>query len=287
MDLAHCRQLADAVRHLATHDGDFEQFGARTHGYVYATPLTVERLHEIERAHGVSLPGDYAAFVTTVGSAGAGPYYGLLPLDAPTQLASLARDFPHTSAVPSPQDEASLAAFDSDATVDGTIALAHAGCTYFALLVVRGPARGQVWFDFRSAGGGLDPTYDSFGDFYRDWLEKLTRGEVVELRNDPKTCALPKALSSWIGSWEKRNDIPAGTATPEQVDAALRDIRDGGLALRAASTDRYFLGGTPVDPCPSCKKLLQTLLATHSLRPGQLVPGVRPRAASEAFEGTA
>ncbi len=78
-----------AVEELGAHDPDCEQFGAATHRYTLGPPLGEDVLGELERSSGVKLPVDYAAFVRRVGMSGAGPGYGLLPIDTPAQRALL------------------------------------------------------------------------------------------------------------------------------------------------------------------------------------------------------
>lgn len=281
-DLEHFHTLTEAVHHVATHDEALEQFGARVHRYAFGEKLTKERVAEIEREHGCKLPADYAGFLTRVGGHGAGPYYGLLPLDVPSQLASLDEDFAYTERVAAedlPENE--RARFMSDAAVKGTITLAHAGCCYFAILVVRGRARGQVWLDFRGAEGPLLPTPDTFQNYYARWLGKLTDGEVVPLGVPPKTCGLPQVLDNVVAEFEVENGLAPGSAKEEHIHQALGAIPEGAIALRSSGPEmaRYFNEEDPVDPCPSCVALVTTLVDSGAMRWTQVAPGGPPRAA--------
>ncbi|HVV88569.1 MAG TPA: hypothetical protein VHE35_36245 [Kofleriaceae bacterium] len=58
----------------------------------------------------------------------------------------------------------------------GALWICHHGCALRTVLVVTGPERGNVWYDRRADGEGLEPHVDadgrhlSFGDWYMAWL---------------------------------------------------------------------------------------------------------------------
>ena len=61
--------------------GRSESFGESKHGFRLGPPLGEGELAAFEQVHGVSLPAGYRAFLTEIGNGGAGPYYGLVPLE--------------------------------------------------------------------------------------------------------------------------------------------------------------------------------------------------------------
>ncbi|WP_437600226.1 tetratricopeptide repeat protein [Sorangium sp. So ce590] len=274
--------VAEALDHLhRDHDPWLNRFGARAHGYRLRPPLTPRELQRIEASCGARIPADYAAFLTRVGSAGAGPYDGLLPLDGPGQLESLTGEFPHTR--PYRPDPRTLtaperAALHADEAVRGTVALAHMGCGYFSVLVIRGPRAGSVWADLRPAGLGVVPTHDSFTAWYRGWIEALSRGEPARIPVEPGRCSAPAALSDYLASWERQHALRPGALDEAGTRRALREIPDGGIAIQAEAS-RYFDAGDPVSPCPSCQHMFEHFFQRDMLRPAQLRPGVPPRAA--------
>ncbi|AUX22135.1 uncharacterized protein SOCEGT47_026360 [Sorangium cellulosum] len=273
---------AEAVSHLhRDHDPWLNRFGAREHQYRLLPPLAPRELERIEASCGARIPADYAAFLTRVGSAGAGPYFGLLPLDGPGQLESLTGDFPHERAY-RPDVRAMSArervALHADDAVRGTIALAHMGCGYFAVLVVRGPRAGSVWADLRAADLGIVPTHDSFTAWYRGWIEALSQGEPAPIPVDPQRCSAPAALSGYLTSWERARGLSPGTADEARVRRALSEIPEGGIAIQAEAS-RYFDAGDPVSPCPGCQHMFEHFFHKAMLRPAQIRPGVPPRAA--------
>ncbi|MFO7566149.1 MAG: SMI1/KNR4 family protein [Enhygromyxa sp.] len=167
---------------LACCDPQLQVFGAITHEYRLAPPLAEAEVVEFERRHGVELPADYRAFITTLGNGGAGPFYGLAPLrDAPPKYGaaldeqtppSLARPFPLAEAWRQGGEPGQPPIPPGTSVYDGVIELSSHGCGYFDVLVVGGPRRGEVWADFTQALGGLVPWYPSFFDAYEAWLDR-------------------------------------------------------------------------------------------------------------------
>src|ERR1019366_4951893 len=110
-------------------------------------------LRGYEVRYGMKLPAEYRSFLLTVGSGGAGPYYGLLRLAEALRVwdhGDPSKPFPHTKAwnLPaavalsklsgSPSDAAwrrtvrawtakRQAAYNADALLDGAIPLSHIG----------------------------------------------------------------------------------------------------------------------------------------------------------------
>src|ERR1017187_6620631 len=58
-----------------------ECFGPHSHGFVLRPPVPEAASTRFEEEDGVLLPEGYRAFLTRLGNGGAGPYYGLLPLE--------------------------------------------------------------------------------------------------------------------------------------------------------------------------------------------------------------
>jgi len=63
-------------------DNDFEISGANDHRYLLNPCLTIEQVEEFELKNDVKLPDEYVRFITEVGNGGAGPFHGLLSLEA-------------------------------------------------------------------------------------------------------------------------------------------------------------------------------------------------------------
>jgi SMI1 / KNR4 family (SUKH-1) len=144
-------------------------FGADAHRYRLNPPVTIEQLRDFESLHSVTLPSDYRQFLLEAGNGGAGPYYGLLSLDASPVYGDLAKPFALTEAwsmadCKEPEDEV------PSAYRDGCLAISEHGCGYWSFLVVTGVAAGTVWDDFTCGGTGIHPTGLPFAKWYLKWL---------------------------------------------------------------------------------------------------------------------
>jgi hypothetical protein len=162
-----------------------DTFGAKSHRFALAPPLAEEQAAAFERAHGVTLPADYRAFVTRAGGAGAGPFHGLMPIDRWDEARS--GDVPGDDgwlARPclfSPDDLATGRAYeaivgDADEPFQGAIAICEQGCSYLALLVVSGPHAGRVLYVNLDGGAPFFPESPDFLAWYERWLDELRWG---------------------------------------------------------------------------------------------------------------
>jgi hypothetical protein len=162
-------------------DPDLRRFGAAEHRYALRPPLDAASVAAFESRHAVTLPAEYRRFLLEVGSCGAGPHYGLYPLDGggmlPVDLAEreqpghLATAFPHTRAW-NPVGTTSADQYGAAGRTTGSLVVCHFGCGATYRLVVTGPARGQVWFDDRCSAAGLTPG-PTFDRWYGEWLHAL------------------------------------------------------------------------------------------------------------------
>jgi tetratricopeptide (TPR) repeat protein len=269
----------EAIDELRSHDPDCEEFGAASHRYVLAPPLSRDLIDEIERTHGVGLPVDYVAFVTAVGAHGAGPGYGLLSLDLPGQLTLLDGEFPHRRPVrPTGKQLAPGKLETLGKPLGGVVALAHQGCDYLSFLVIRGPRAGSVWMDLRAAGLGLVPTHDTFNDWYRYWLRATDGGEWPELPVEPGTCAFFRLITSHLHAAEEKLGLVPGSLTEEQTREALATLPSGTVGA-VARRSFYYDEGDGIPPCPVCEHMLGYFVEHRLLRPEQIRPGLAPRIA--------
>jgi hypothetical protein len=277
---------------LAARDPQLRVFGADAHRYQLRPPMAESRLREIERAHEVTLPSDYREFLLRVGSGGAGPCHGLLPLDSPHQLASLDGELPYGhSWTPNLDDPTerhlveSMGPYGSDFWVRGSVALADMGCAFFYILAVRQPrVHGAVFADLRSAGMGVVQTHASFAEFYEEWLSTAL-GQTVEAprstmcRVPRERCSFPRALLNLMGSHKQKLGLaPSQDLAPDALRNLLMGIGDSGIVTRAGGSDRHFDDGDPLRLCHCCRFIGAAYIAQGMMRPSQFVPGVGPKA---------
>lgn len=187
--LARLDRVATKLAAAARRQGKPVMFGASAHQFKLGPPLTHTEVTEFELEHGVSLPEEYRAFITTIGHGGpgrwggAGPYYGLHPLqDWATSLwgmpdgNTLAKPFPAEPGRVYSDWPSTVAPGDDDEPYTGTLALSDQGCGYLSILVVSGPARGRVTDNSDTPTG---PTFTDDADFlgwYERWLDAVLAG---------------------------------------------------------------------------------------------------------------
>lgn len=238
---------AEAIRRtlerLPKSESGARAFGLSGHRWRVAAPLE----------SGVEgLPEDYAWFVTQVSASGAGPGYGLL------------------SPVHEAQAPLREGTFDGTAP-QGVVALAHHGCNAMSLLVCGGPHHGEVWIDARVNEAGLTKIADSFRRYYLTWLRGVARREPPLRVLDPRGCAMPRALSSFLNSLDEGAD----------AHAAIAGLGAGAVATSATGGE-YFDSGDALDLCVGCWDTGARL----GLQPKHVVPGIPPKQGrKDASEG--
>ncbi|MGW0697968.1 SMI1/KNR4 family protein [Streptomyces sp. NPDC002867] len=200
--------VRERVLSLAKAPGADQVFGFHGHEFRLEDPLAPEELASLEARLGVRLPEDYREFLLRVGAGGAGPAYGVFPVQRGEEgewewdgdggdMASpdrMAEPFPvdrpeealaaHESECPEEDDfdepdayDAAFEAWDerdplwSDDLTVGAICLCHLGCALRQWLVVSGPDRGRMWDDRRADGTDLRPLINADGSpmAFADW----------------------------------------------------------------------------------------------------------------------
>lgn len=183
----------------------------------------------LEERLGVSLPGDYRAFLADVGTScpQGPPGYGLWSpwdptrdLDEGERSRDPARPFPLTELWAwgeSYDEDAEQAARVEAVWSDGWIWLGTDGCGMHCVLVTAGDARGQVW-ELNEMGALPYRGGASFSTWMEDWLT----GGPVWLAG--------KWEDDWLAAFERpvaRVERAADAEGGERVRAWLRDPYDG------------------------------------------------------------
>ncbi|MFF4105676.1 SMI1/KNR4 family protein [Streptomyces sp. NPDC001903] len=147
-----------------------------------------------EAEHRVVLPAAYRAFLTELGGSGAGPFYGLLPLDL-CRLFTMnrkpsdgrPRGFTHVSRSDALQGDLFLHVIEM-------------GCSDLCLIGVTGPLAGRVVTG--NADGFWPPNVSSAQDFlswYERWLNHMRDGKD----NAALGLSSPAIVASARGPWVK------------------------------------------------------------------------------------
>lgn len=175
-------------------------FGSEKHGFRMNPKLTESEITDFEKKHGVRLPEDYRQFLLKVGNGGAGPYYGIQPLEEWNHVATWINDIDDEEnpgdylSRPSPfhpgmsREEKTWKeelkkedpGFAWESIYQGAIALAHQGCTYYSMLIVSGSAKGRVFYvELQGSGPPFFVVNTDFISWYERWLDKLLAGHKI------------------------------------------------------------------------------------------------------------
>ncbi|HEX4422377.1 MAG TPA: SMI1/KNR4 family protein, partial [Kofleriaceae bacterium] len=167
--------LREAIAALAAADPAHRRFGAAQHRYQLAPPLAPAQLAALEAALGATLPDDLRDFATHVAAGGAGPYYGIVPIDrgaayVVTPVSASLSASPNAS-IDAPSGAPARAAAPAAPHAPWTrgLPVSHLGCGYAAIVALDGAARGEVWIDARTLGVSA-PIAPSFTAFMLDWI---------------------------------------------------------------------------------------------------------------------
>lgn len=155
------------------------------HGYQLGPVLSEAALAALESRHRVTLPTDLRTFLLEVGDGGAGPGYGLWPVQQTLRgrRIKLARPFAWSTA--QAEEAMGRRASGADeyfflpaAPFVGVMGLCDLGCDQASCLVTGGEQRGTIWFEselgwapeFRITEAG--PVQHSFASWYQEWLDR-------------------------------------------------------------------------------------------------------------------
>lgn len=103
--LDNIKEKLEKLRQL---DMNLEVFGSETHKYILNPIVSIDTIKQFEVKHEITLPHEYVTFLTTLGNGGAGPFYGLEPLENAVlddldykhkdSLLNPSKPFPHSDA---------------------------------------------------------------------------------------------------------------------------------------------------------------------------------------------
>lgn len=133
---ARLSTLKQRIALLSEIDTDRQVFGASTHNYVLAPPLSEAELVSLEAALGTLFPDEVRMFLRELGSGGAGPHYGLRTLNE---------------------------------RVKNQVIAADQGCGMSSMLVLEGHRRGEIWID--TGDEHQLPESADFLAWYETWID--------------------------------------------------------------------------------------------------------------------
>lgn len=204
MNSKDIKELAELLGLLRQADKNFRVFGTNSHQYKLGPTLAEAELQSFEQKHQVKLPEDYRLFLKEIGNGGAGPFYGLEPLEEAAQYRDLSKPFPFTKATDSYSDEELDKWGDRD-EYPGLLEFCHQGCAIYCYLVVNGPAYSTIWVGRED----FYPMELSCGRWYRCWVEKALRTLENEPLVDKLALGMSKKqiLAAAGGDWKERKAL--------------------------------------------------------------------------------
>ncbi|MFP9116827.1 SMI1/KNR4 family protein [Flavobacterium sp. RNTU_13] len=197
--LNHIKNKLDLLRNK---DRQLKIFGANRHKYTLNKCLNLKKIMAFENENKCILPQGYKLFLIHIGNGGAGPNYGLEPLENSLfddldykrgELLNPGRPFPYEnnwnlSFRPKHSIEENdelyyeeLEEFENlyfnPEHINGSIRISNLGCGTYENLVVSGSEKGNIWVDCRASDGGIYPNLKNnqrinFLDWYELWLDK-------------------------------------------------------------------------------------------------------------------
>jgi len=162
--IQHIERIQEKLKHLRQRDTTYQVFGANRHGYRLNSCLSLEQLDALEQRYHLSLPEEYQLFLQYIGDGGAGPYYGIYPIEQALQ--ETFEDQLDDSPIKGPDyfqqpfmppSSAKMTEEQGTHSFFGLLRIAEIGCDGYCYLVVSGEERGTIWTDWEDIW--LSPEY--------------------------------------------------------------------------------------------------------------------------------
>lgn len=191
-------KIIKKLESLKKKDTQFATFGSETHQYKLNETKSENELLEFEERYGIKLPGGYREFLKRVGNGGAGPYYGLEPLensmsddlDRPTdnEWIDPSKPFKFVEAWNENEEtDFNEEEYFSKELMNGALKISNFGCGISLVLVVNGAEYGNIWVDDRGNDQGIypDPYFKNNGRInFLDWYEYWLNTSLKEINID-------------------------------------------------------------------------------------------------------
>jgi hypothetical protein len=179
-------------------DPQFNVFGASSHKYQMAPPVTEADIRQFETSYSIVLPDCFREFLLGVGNGGAGPFYGIYPLGSlVNELVEDPRPFLMKPAIIDPDmtdavwkdlkkqtSESGLSDEEFNEVCgklySGVLPIGSQGCSYLHAIVLNGPCQGQVVnldVELQKPCFTFEKT---FLDWYERWLDEVISGILLQ-----------------------------------------------------------------------------------------------------------
>lgn len=231
-DLFSPEALRKGLEKARAADPDFKVFGADHHKYCWNPPASPEAVAAFEADIGTALPEGYRSFLLQAGDGGAGPFYGLWPLEQARGWLTWEVEPEKTPYLKPGRD---LKAPDEDGEQNwrrGCIPIGTQGDTYFTYLLVAGPDRGRVVYVEYERSWVFFPREPDFLSWYARWLREVSLGYDLGwfgIHLDGDELALISRYAGTQDPGERHRVLSSMTKFPvlsETTQTFLRNIAD-------------------------------------------------------------
>lgn len=161
-------------------------FGASSHKYELNPVVSLEDVRKFEKNNGITLPEEYVFFITQVGNGGAGPHYGITPLninsiDKNLSLTPFARiDMTEKEWNDYLDDDYDDDYDDTNNFEHGVLEVGYQGCTFVTWLVITGNDKGNiVYADLNMDTNKPYFVHMGFLEWFEGWFEEMLKGYSI------------------------------------------------------------------------------------------------------------
>lgn len=212
--------LRDLVQKASLADPERKVFGASSHQYKLNPVLPLEDVQAYQEKYHVELPSEYVFFITEVGNGGAGPYYGIYPLNidepgvenvgAPFITSHLTENQWVGKLQPicgEDREDCSDALYEQiEAEIQrGTYAVGTQGCTYESIVVVSGPEANRIFYI--DVGWNYENVPYDTGMTFLEWYENFFLEIIAGNRMDSYGTRIIKTEQELIEAFEYTEDL--------------------------------------------------------------------------------
>lgn len=234
--------IKDLVARAAKADPEYKVFGASSHKYQLYPPVSLEKVRALEKKFQIKLPENYVYFLTQISNGGAGPYYGLYPLEEleRRQECEIENDmwepFINKDLTKEKWNEAvDIMENGDDDQYDkvhqqittGAFIIGTQGCTYDHLLLCEGSEKGKIVYIDWNLDYDYPPflTKMSFWDWYIGFFEDIIAGYSTSSYGYCKRGTEEELRKAYHGILTLYTGTESNVIVPEGVKAI------GGLAF--------------------------------------------------------
>lgn len=212
--------LRDLVQKASLADPERKVFGASSHQYKLNPVLPLEEVQAYQEKYHVELPSEYVFFITEVGNGGAGPYYGIYPLNidkpgienvgAPFITSHLTENQWVGKLQPicgEDKENCSDELYEQiEAEIQqGTYAVSTQGCTYESIAVASGPEANRIFYI--DIGWNYENVPYDTGMTFLEWYENFFLEIISGNRMDSYGTRIIKTEQELIEEFGRTDDL--------------------------------------------------------------------------------